>query len=133
MTADAAASSPDVDLRDLIDGTVLLASTANLVMQLARPAIGYGVLESKVESGQTMRCPFRRIRNTVTYMSVAMMGTEAERAYLRRQVTARMRWSAPARTARSATAPSTHGFSCGWPRACTGAAWTSHPAARTGR
>ena len=86
MTADAAAASPDVDLRDLIDGTVLLAGTANLVMQLARPAIGYGVLESKVESGQAMRHPFRRLRTTVTYMSVAMMGTDEERAYYRRQV-----------------------------------------------
>jgi len=47
-------------------------------MQLARPGVGYGVLESKVDGGQTMRCPFRRIRNTVTYMSVALMGTEAQ-------------------------------------------------------
>ena len=86
MTADAAAASPDFDLRDLIDGAALLASTANAVMQLARPAIGYGVLESKVESGQAMRHPFRRLRNTITYMSVAVMGTEEERAYYRRQV-----------------------------------------------
>ena len=86
MTADAAAASDEFDLRDLIDGAVLLAGTANAVMQLARPAVGYGVLESKIDSGQTMRCPFRRIRNTVTYMSVAMMGTEEDRAYYRRQV-----------------------------------------------
>ena len=78
-------TSDDVDMRDLIDGAVLLAGTANAVMQLARPAVGYGVLESKIDSGQTMRCPFRRIRNTVTYMSVAMMGTEEEQAYYRRQ------------------------------------------------
>ena len=86
MTADAAAASPDFDLRGLIDGAFLLASTANAVMQLARPAVGYGVLESKVEGGQTMRHPFRRIRNTITYMSVALMGTDEERAYYRRQV-----------------------------------------------
>jgi uncharacterized protein (DUF2236 family) len=86
MTAGAAAASPDFDLRDVLDGAVLLAGTANLVMQLARPAIGYGVLESKVESGQAMRHPFRRLRTTVTYMSVALMGTEAERAYYRREV-----------------------------------------------
>ncbi len=85
-TADAAAASSDFDLRDLIDGAALLASTANAVMQFARPAIGYGVLESKVESGQAMRHPFRRLRNTITYMSVAVMGTEEERAYYRRQV-----------------------------------------------
>jgi uncharacterized protein (DUF2236 family) len=73
ITVSAVTASPDVDLRNLIDGAVLLASTANAVMQLARPAVGYAVVESKVDSGQTMRCPFRRIRNTVTYMSVAMM------------------------------------------------------------
>jgi len=86
MTANAAAASPDVDLRDLIDGAALLASTANAVMQLARPEVGYGVLESTVESGQVMRHPFRRIRNTITYVSVALMGTTEERAYYRRQV-----------------------------------------------
>jgi uncharacterized protein (DUF2236 family) len=86
MTAGPAAGPPDFDLRDLIDGAALLAGTANVVMQLARPAVGYGVLESKVESGQAMRHPFRRLRTTVTYMSVALMGTEEERAYYRRQV-----------------------------------------------
>jgi uncharacterized protein (DUF2236 family) len=86
MTANAAAASPDFDLRDLIDGAGLLASTANAVMQLALPAVGYGVLESKVESGQVMRHPFRRIHNTVTYVSVALMRTAEERVYYRRQV-----------------------------------------------
>ncbi len=86
MTADVAAAPPDFDVRDVIDGAALLASTANAVMQLARPAVGYGVLESKVESGQVMRHPFRRLRHTITYLSVALMGTDAERAYYRRQV-----------------------------------------------
>jgi uncharacterized protein (DUF2236 family) len=86
MTADVAAAPPDFDVRDVIYGAALLASTANAVMQLARPAVGYGVLESKVESGQVMRHPFRRVRSTVTYISVALMGTDAERAYYRRQV-----------------------------------------------
>lgn len=76
----------DFDVRDVIDGAALLASTANVVMQLARPAVGYGVLESTVESGQVTRHPLRRIRNTVTYLSVAFLGTEEERAYCRRQV-----------------------------------------------
>jgi hypothetical protein len=42
----------------VIDGTALPASTANAAMQLARPAVGYGVPESTVESGQVMRYPF---------------------------------------------------------------------------
>ncbi len=82
----AAGTSADFDVRGLIDGVTLLASTANVVMQLARPAVGYGVLESKVEDGQVTRHPVRRIRNTITYLSVALMGTAEERSILRREV-----------------------------------------------
>lgn len=69
-----------------MDGAALLASTANVVMQLAQPPVGYGVLESKVESGQVMRHPVRRARTTVTYLSVAFLGTPEERRAYRRQV-----------------------------------------------
>jgi uncharacterized protein (DUF2236 family) len=82
----AAADAAGFDLGEVIEGAALLASTANAVMQLALPAVGYGVLESKVESGQVMRHPFRRVRNTITYLSVALLGTDTERAYYRRQV-----------------------------------------------
>ena len=77
-----AAAAPDFDVRDLIDGVALLAATANVIMQLARPEVGYGVLENS----QVMRYPIRRIRSTVTYLSVAFLGTAAERAVCRRQV-----------------------------------------------
>jgi uncharacterized protein (DUF2236 family) len=87
MAADVAAAPPGFDLRDVADGAALQASTANAVMQLARPAVGYGVLESPVEGGQVTRHPFRRIRNTITYVPVALTGTtEEERAYYRRRV-----------------------------------------------
>ena len=78
--------APEIDVRDLMDGAALLASTANVVMQLAQPPVGYGVLESKVEGGQVMRHPVRRLRTTVTYLSVAFLGTAEERGYYRRQV-----------------------------------------------
>ena len=78
--------APDFDVRDMIDGAALLASTANVVMQLARPGVGYGVLESTVEGSQVMRHPVRRIRTTLTYLSVALLGTPEERAVCRRQV-----------------------------------------------
>jgi uncharacterized protein (DUF2236 family) len=81
-----AADAAGFDVGEVIEGAALLASTANAVMQLALPAVGYGVLESKVESGQVMRHPFRRVRHTITYLSVALMGTDTERAYYRRQV-----------------------------------------------
>ena len=77
-----AAAAPDFDVPDLIDGVALLAATANVIMQLARPEVGYGVLEHS----QVMRYPIRRIRNNVTYLSVAFLGTAAERAVCRRQV-----------------------------------------------
>lgn len=48
-------------------------------MQLALAPVGYGVLESKVESGQVTRHPIKRARTTFTYLSVAMLGTAAER------------------------------------------------------
>jgi uncharacterized protein (DUF2236 family) len=76
----------DFDVRDVVEGVALLASTANVIMQLARPAVGYGVVESTVEAGQVMRHPLRRLRTTMTYLSVAFLGTAEERAFCRRQV-----------------------------------------------
>ncbi len=35
-----AAAAPDFDVPDLIDGVALLAATANMIMQLARPEVG---------------------------------------------------------------------------------------------
>jgi uncharacterized protein (DUF2236 family) len=79
-------SSGTYQARDLIDGVALLAGPANVVMQLARPGVGYGVVESTVESGQTTRHPIKRTRTTLTYLSVAMLGTEKERAAYRQAV-----------------------------------------------
>lgn len=70
-----------------LDGIgALLAGTANVIMQLAVPPIGYGVLESKVESGQIIRHPLKRFRTTFTYISVALLGTDEERARYRHAV-----------------------------------------------
>lgn len=55
-------------------------------MQLARPEVGYGVVESKVDSAQIMRHPVRRWRTTLTYLSVALLGTPREREVYRRVV-----------------------------------------------
>lgn len=77
----------DVDVEDLIDGVgALLAGTANVIMQLARPAVGYGVLESRVDSGQVTRHPLKRFRTTFTYLAVALLGTDDERAHYRHAV-----------------------------------------------
>jgi uncharacterized protein (DUF2236 family) len=81
-----AGAPADFDVRDVIEGAALLAGTANVIMQLARPAVGYGVVEGKVEAGQVMRHPLRRLRSTITYLSVAFLGTAEERTFYRRQV-----------------------------------------------
>ena len=67
-------------------GVGLLAGPANVIMQLARPGVGYGVMESRVESGRVDRHPIKRARTTFTYLAVATGGTEAQKAAFRRAV-----------------------------------------------
>jgi uncharacterized protein (DUF2236 family) len=76
-------------VRPSLDGLgAILAGTANVIMQLSRPAVGYGVLESPVESGQVMRHPVKRFRTTFTYLAVALLGTDSDREAYGRAVDA---------------------------------------------
>jgi uncharacterized protein (DUF2236 family) len=67
-------------------GVALLAGPANVIMQLALPGVGYGVLESRVESGRVDRHPIKRARTTFTYLAVASRGTEKQKQAFRRAV-----------------------------------------------
>lgn len=67
-------------------GIGLLAGPANVIMQLARPAIGYGVKDSRVESGRVDRHPIKRARTTFTYIAVALGGSDEQKAAFRRAV-----------------------------------------------
>jgi uncharacterized protein (DUF2236 family) len=67
-------------------GVGLLLGPANVIMQLARPGVGYGVLESRVESGRVDRHPIKRARTTFTYLAVAGSGTDEQKAAFRRAV-----------------------------------------------
>ncbi|HZA12184.1 oxygenase MpaB family protein [Mycobacterium sp.] len=67
-------------------GMALLAGPANVIMQLARPGVGYGVIESRVESGRIDLHPIKRARTTFTYLAVATMGTDEQKAAFRRAV-----------------------------------------------
>lgn len=67
-------------------GVALLAGPANVIMQLAQPGAGYGVMESRVESGRVDLHPFKRARTTFTYLAVATNGSEAQKAAFRRAV-----------------------------------------------
>ncbi|ORV45750.1 hypothetical protein AWC02_12615 [Mycolicibacter engbaekii] len=67
-------------------GVALLAGPANVIMQLANPAVGYGVMESPVESGRVDRHPIKRARTTFTYLVVSTQGTEVQKAAFREAV-----------------------------------------------
>ncbi|BBY23210.1 oxygenase MpaB family protein [Mycobacterium stomatepiae] len=67
-------------------GLALLAGAANVIMELARPGVGHGVAESRVESGRIDRHPIKRARTTFTYIAVANGGTDAQKAAYRRAV-----------------------------------------------
>ena len=73
-------------LDDTLMGLALLLGPANVIMQLARPGVGYGVMESRVESGRIDLHPIKRARTTFTYLAVAMAGSEAQKAAFRRAV-----------------------------------------------
>ncbi len=77
---------PTPKLDDTLMGLALLLGPANVIMQLARPGVGYGVLESRVESGRIDLHPIKRARTTFTYLAVAMAGTEIQKAAFRRAV-----------------------------------------------
>jgi uncharacterized protein (DUF2236 family) len=71
---------------DLLNPAAVLLPAANVIMQLASPAVGYGVLESPVDSGNVYKHPFKRARTTGTYLAAATIGTDADRALIRREV-----------------------------------------------
>jgi uncharacterized protein (DUF2236 family) len=67
-------------------GVALLAGPANVIMQLAVPGVGYGVMESRVESGRVDLHPIKRARTTFTYLAVATAGSDTQKAAFRRAV-----------------------------------------------
>ena len=71
---------------DGLMGVALLAGPANVIMQLARPGVGYGVMESRVESGRVDLHPIKRARTTFTYLAVATKGSPEQKVSFRRAV-----------------------------------------------
>ncbi|WP_439031621.1 oxygenase MpaB family protein [Gordonia terrae] len=61
-------------------------STTNVIMQLANPAVGYGVAHSKVENGRLDKHPVKRARTTASYLAVAMLGNADDRRRYRQAV-----------------------------------------------
>jgi len=69
-----------------LNPAAVLLPAANVIMQLSWPAVGYGVLESPVDSGNVYKHPFKRARTTGTYLAAATLGTDADRALIRGEV-----------------------------------------------
>ncbi|MGW4241333.1 oxygenase MpaB family protein [Nocardia sp. NPDC004722] len=84
---DADTSAPEVDIRQYLDGAAgFFGAAANVIMQLSLRPVGYGVVESPVESGNVMIHPLKRLRTTLTYLAVALLGTEEDRTAYREAV-----------------------------------------------
>ncbi|WP_209896344.1 oxygenase MpaB family protein [Nocardia goodfellowii] len=73
-------------LSDALDIWGLSTAPANVAMQMARPEVGRGVLESPVESGALMVHPWKRLRTTASYLAVAILGSDDEKAAMRAAV-----------------------------------------------
>ncbi|MGA7051411.1 MAG: oxygenase MpaB family protein [Mycobacterium sp.] len=74
---------PVTRVLDLLNPAATLLPAANVIMQLALPGVGYGVVESTVDSGNVYKHPFKRARTTGTYLAVATIGTESDQALIR--------------------------------------------------
>ena len=84
-----------VTAADALDFWSFAAGAANVVMQLSRPGVGYGVVESKVDSGNQRIHPWKRARTTFTYIAVAVIGTDNDKLLYRDAVNAAHRHVKP--------------------------------------
>ncbi|WP_167475278.1 oxygenase MpaB family protein [Nocardia arthritidis] len=73
-------------LPDALDFWQFAGAAANVAMQMARPGVGHGVADSKVESGALLVHPWKRLRTTASYLAVAILGTESDKEAFREAV-----------------------------------------------
>jgi uncharacterized protein (DUF2236 family) len=80
-------AAPEFDIRRYLSGLgANVAGASNFMMQLSWPAVGYGVKDSKVESGSALKHPVKRARTTFTFLAVSMLGDERDRQVFRKAV-----------------------------------------------
>jgi uncharacterized protein (DUF2236 family) len=70
----------DVGAAEAMDFWAFAAGAANVVMQLSWREVGYGVAESKVDSGNLLKHPWKRARTTFQYLAIAILGSADDRA-----------------------------------------------------
>jgi uncharacterized protein (DUF2236 family) len=73
----------EVSVKEAMDFWSFAGAAANVVMQLSVPGVGYGVVESKVDSGSILKHPWKRLRTTTQYLTVAVFGSDEDRAAFR--------------------------------------------------
>ncbi|HVQ52454.1 MAG TPA: oxygenase MpaB family protein [Mycobacterium sp.] len=76
----------EVSAADAMDFWAFAAGAANVIMQLSWPEVGYGVAESKVDTGNLLKHPWKRARTTFQYLAVAILGRPDDRAAFREAV-----------------------------------------------
>ncbi|MBS9533363.1 DUF2236 domain-containing protein [Mycobacterium sp. M1] len=79
-------SKQGMTMADGLFAISLMAGSANVIMELARPGVGYGVVESTVDSGRADIHPFKRARTTIGYLAVVALGTDEERAAFKQAI-----------------------------------------------
>ena len=84
--ARALGSGRRVTAAEAMDFWAFAAGAANVIMQLSWPEVGYGVAESKVDSGNLLKHPWKRARTTFQYLAVAILGRPEDRAAFREAV-----------------------------------------------
>ncbi len=84
---------PPLNLREwdqqfpgMFDGIRIMAGTANVIMQLAVSAVGHGVMETRVDSGNIFKHPLKRTRTSLAYVVVSLAGTDAEKLIYRKAI-----------------------------------------------
>jgi uncharacterized protein (DUF2236 family) len=108
----------EVTAAEAMDFWAFAAGAANVIMQLSRPEVGYGVVESKVDSGNVIKHPWKRARTTFQYVAVAVLGSEQDRAAFRAAVDGVHRHVRSTAEAPCGTTHLTPNCRCGWRRAC---------------
>ena len=83
----------EVTAAEAMDFWAFAAGAANVVMQLSRQEVGYGVAESKVDSGNLLKHPWKRARTTFQYLAVAILGRQEDRDAFREAVNSSHRQS----------------------------------------
>lgn len=73
-------------LVDAIDSLGAASGVANVIMQLSWPEVGWGVRESRVDTGNVYKRPLKRARTTFQYLAVATLGSEEDKRLYREAV-----------------------------------------------